>query len=550
MKSREMTFPVYQGRNFEMRKIVILLLCVLATLYLGACVAGDDVLPDPPDADTDASDTDDATDVITDDSESTEIDGSFADRAFGHFLGLLNIPRCSGNEQEISDYLVAFAKSHGLEVLQDESMNVLIRKPGSSGRENEPPVILQAHMDMVCEKNADSDHDFTTDAIIPVIDGDWISADGTTLGADNGAGLAMIMAVLESTDLSHPPIEAIITTNEEAGMTGAINFDFSLITGDRFINIDYMDETVFTVSSAGTYELKFLIPIEYEATAQNAEAYMLTISGLAGGHSGIDIDKVHANAIILMGFLLSELVEITDVHISNIEGGSSRNAIPRECRVVILVSENNEYLMKSLIEEKEEYFRSEYPDENDISITLEPVQAPQHVMSRESMQKMIDGILLIPNGVFAMSEHIQGLVQTSNNPGVIKRDGSNIVLTNYARSSDNDDQESLISIMEEVAIAIGAEIIITKGSPPWVFREDSPLREIMTGVYIEIFDREPIISAVHAGLECAIFADKMPSGDFISIGPDIENLHSPDERMSISSFNRVSEFLVRVLEEL
>ena len=463
----------------------------------------------------------------------------FANRAFGHFLELLKIPRGSGHEQEASDYLVAFAGQLGLEAIQDEFLNVLIRKPGSQGRENEPPVVLQAHMDIVWEKNEDVTHDFLTDPITPVIDGDWIRAAGTTLGADNGAGLAMIMAVLESADLSHPPIEALFTTREELDMGGAKGFDVSQLTGRRFINLDGEDEKIFMVSCSSTNYITITLPVMYETVPDGYHAYLLSVSGLTGGHSGVDIDKNRANANVLMAELLNGL---TGVYISGINGGSRRNAIPREAKAVLLITESQ---LDSVIHAIN---RIEHPGENNLTVTLEETVMPEVVMAARSAENLLDLILRTPNGVISMSPHIEGLVQTSNNLGVIETDGNRVILTNMLRSSALDEQESVIDVFEQLAEETGADILVDRSSPPWEFREDSPLRDVMTAIYINFFGREPVITAIHAGLECAVFTLGMPDGDFVAIGPDIFGAHSPDERMSISSFYRMCNFLAAVLE--
>ena len=467
--------------------------------------------------------------------------------AYTYFTELLKIPRCSGNEQAVSDYLVSFGQEHGLEVIQDSALNVMIRKPGSEGREDEPPVILQAHMDMVCQKTSDVEHDFLKDPIIPIIDGDWVKADRTTLGADDGGGLSIIMAILASDELSHPQVEAIFTTDEEVGMVGAKAFDLSVLKGSRFINLDSETEGVFTVSSASSVYIQIPISIETETSPEGLAAYKLMVKGLAGGHSGVDIDKGHANANILTANLLNLL---ENIRIASINGGSARNAIPRECEAIILFDESNFTQIEEIVKQAEADYKTVYLSDVDLTVTLEKTDAISMVMSSDSQERVIRGILEMPNGVYSMSPSIDGLVQTSNNLGIVETDEETVKLTNYLRSSSFDDENALIEKIKEHADSIGARAEIAKQYPVWEYREASPLREKLIMVFTDMYGYEPVIEAIHAGLECALFVEKMPDVDIIAIGMDIVGAHSPDERMSISSYDRTYDFLVRLLEEL
>ena len=474
---------------------------------------------------------------------------------FEFFEAVSHIPRTSGNEQAISDYLAGFGRSLGLEVLQDDALNVFIRKNGTAGREHEPPVILQAHMDMVGEKNASSPHNFLTDPLKLIVQGDRVTADGTTLGADNAAGIAYIMAVLASSDISHPPIEALITTDEESGMTGAVSFDVSLFNGRRFINLDSEDEGFFTVSSAASADVDITVPVETSNLPEGFVSYTLMVKGLTGGHSGSDIDKGLANANVLMGQLLQELGRAdgasgASVAVSSIDGGSLRNAIPRESTAVISFAGQNEQIVRSIIAAAESAFKSAYPNDSNLSITLEQTDMASGVLSASSLQRVLDCIERTPNGVLSMSPDIEGLVQTSNNLGVITTSANTVTMLNFPRSSSVVEQVQTQDSLRLLAGSIGAEAVVYNENPAWPFMPDSPMRDTMTEVYTSLYGTEPIIEAVHAGLECSIFAEKMPDCEFISIGPDIRAAHSPDEWMSLSSFNRVYEYLVKVLEEL
>ena len=474
-------------------------------------------------------------------------ENAIARDAYGYFCEILKIPRGSGNEKPLSDWLMAFANQHGLDAVQDELLNVLIKKPGGKGRENDPPVILQAHMDMVCEKNEGVKHDFLNDPIVFIINGDWIKAVGTTLGADNAGGLSLIMAVLASNSISHPPIEAMITAEEETTMRGALEFDSSRLSGKRFINLDSETEGVFMASSASTTDIHISIPVEYETAPEGLVAYKLMVRGLKGGHSGIDINKGRANANILAACLLSRLEK---VRVASIDGGSQKNAIPRECTVVISFEESDFAQIKTVLEQMARKLKSEYPLDEGLTITLQKTEPSKNLMSFDSQQTVISGILLAPNGVQSMNPHIEGLVQTSNNTGVVKTDGKAVALTCFFRSSSVAEHDVSIKVLKQIMENLGASVEIKDQSPPWEYKEKSPLRDTMTAVFRQFYGKDPEVAAIHAGLECAIFAKKIPEGDFISIGMDITGAHSPDEKMSISSFDRTGGYLVRVLDRL
>jgi len=473
-------------------------------------------------------------------------ENAIAKYAYQYFCEIIKIPHGSGNEKALSDYLTGFAKKRGLDAVQDQSLNILIRKHGSRGRENEPPVILQAHMDMVCEKNEGVKHDFLQDPVTLIVNDDWVKAVGTTLGADNAAGLSLIMAVLVSNS-SHPPIEAIITTEEETTMGGACGFDASRLSGKRFINLDSETEGVFTVSSASASDIHISIPVEYEPAPDGFAAFKLMVRGLTGGHSGIDINKGRANANVLAARLLSRLEK---VRVASIDGGSQKNAIPRECTVVISFDKGGFAQIKTVVEQMELELRDEYPFDEGLTITLQETEPSQNVLSFDSQQIAISGLLLTPDGVQSMSPHIDGLVQTSNNIGIVKTVGKAVELTAFFRSSDIAGRDIGINKLRWLMETLGAKVEVKDQSPPWEYKENSPLRDTMTAVFRDFYGKEPKTSAVHAGLECAIFAETIPEGDFISIGMDITGAHSPDEKMSISSFDRTGGFLVRVLGNL
>lgn len=470
--------------------------------------------------------------------------------AYDFFCEISKIPRGSGNERAISDYLAAFAKKNNWEVFQDTSFNVLIRKSGSKGRENEAPLILQAHMDMVCEKNEDTKHDFLKDPIVPYIDGDWVKTKGTTLGADNGSGVAMILAILASSNLSHPPLEMLMTTLEETGCVGAAKFDPSPLKGNRLINLDGAEEGLFVSSCAGGIVTDIAIPVKYENAKAGFSSYNLMIKSLTGGHSACDIDKGRANANILAARLLDKLFD-EGIRLVEIKGGAKMNAIPRECTAVISFEENRLDKIKSIAAQTEAAFKANYPSEKELRVTLEKTASSGSVMESDSQKRVINTILGIPCGVQSMSSNIKGLVQTSNNPGVITSSEDKVVLTTFLRSSNYAEMESVSGKITATANEFGAKVQKSEGFPIWEYKADSPLRETMCAVYEEMYGKAPVITGTHGGLECAIFAKNIPNSDLATIGgPDIRDMHSPDERMSLSSFNRTCNFLARVLEKL
>ncbi|MCL2048378.1 MAG: aminoacyl-histidine dipeptidase [Defluviitaleaceae bacterium] len=548
--------------------ITVMLLAVLALALFASCTKRNptndtpnetpstpiaDTTPDTPTTQTDTP-TETPTDTPTEPPEEIILtplpENNVAESAFEHFKELSKIPRASGNMQAISDYLADFAVQQGLEVVQDTALNIFIKKAGTTGRENEPPVILQAHMDMVAQKNQDVEHDFSTDPIIAVMEGDWVtSSKKTTLGADNGVGLSIILAILEATDISHPPIEAVITTDEEVGMTGAAAFDVSLLTGTRFINLDMEEEGVLTVSCAGSADVELSAPVEYMPLPDGFASYAVEVKGLVGGHSGVDIHRGRANANVLMAQALNRIG--AEFYLSSIDGGTARNAIPRECTAVIAFNEDDFDTVNSAIKQAEAAFLTIFAEygEDSMSISLVP-QDSGEVMTAESTARVLNTIMQIPNGVIYMSADIAGLVQTSSNLGVITTSADTVSMSIYPRSSVPSELDATLEQMQATAALLGVQMDVGTQTPPWPYKQDSPLRVKMVAVHRAMYGWEPSVEAVHAGLECALFSGKMPNADFISIGPNIEAGHSPDERFSYSSYVRFCEFLVRVLYEL
>ncbi|NLK65413.1 MAG: aminoacyl-histidine dipeptidase [Tissierellia bacterium] len=472
------------------------------------------------------------------------LEGLKPEKVFYYFEEISKIPRCSGKEKQISDYLYNFAKSRNLEVVQDEHLNVIIKKPASRGYENAPVVMLQAHMDMVCEKNEGVVHDFDKDPIkLRIVDG-YIYASDTTLGADNGIGVAMAMAVLDS-ELEHPSLEVLITTDEEKGMTGANKLDGSLFKSKYLLNLDSEEEGVFTAGCAGGSEVDFKIPVKFQNISGNA--YKISVKGLSGGHSGTDIHKEKGNANKILGRILYDF--INDVELFSIEGGSKTNAIPREANAIVTVKNLDKVSEK--LDKWNETLKNEYTfTEPNITVTLTDLNKEVFPLEKDIFKKAVALINLIPVGVLSKSTEID-LVISSNNLGVITSDDKYIKLFNHPRSSvETLLTKDFIPAMEQLASILGIEC--EKGSyyPGWEYAKESKIRDICIEVYRDMFKKEPVVSAIHAGLECGLLMDKIPGLDAISMGPDAYDAHSPNEHVSINSVGNLYKLLCEILKRI
>lgn len=471
-------------------------------------------------------------------------------KVFYYFEQISKIPRGSGNEKQVSDYLVNFAKEHNLEYVQDDTLNVVIKKNASKGYENAPSIIIQGHMDMVCEKNGDKIHDFEKDPITLLIDGDYIKADNTTLGADNGIAVAYNLALLDDDNIEHPSIEAVFTSDEEVGMNGAYALDTTKLNSKILINIDSEEEGKLLTSCAGGAKATMNIPIKFEAAPKDKVAYTIKIKDLKGGHSGSDIDKQRANAIKLIARVLNNLKGI-DLNLVNISGGAKDNAIPREAEATILINEQSKHSLEDILNKLEQIFKNEFKVSDPyISIILQKAQMPNTVFDLNSAKKVIDTLLLIPNGILAMSLDIKGLVESSNNIGVLKTLDNKVSLSCAIRSSVSTRKEEIKNQIQCLADLVEADLIVKGEYPAWEFDPNSKIRQIFIKVYKDMYNKEAQIEAIHAGLECGLFAKKMQGVDMISFGPDMENVHTPDEKLNISSVARTWDYLKAVLKEL
>lgn len=471
---------------------------------------------------------------------------------FSFFEDLTQIPRCSGNEKRVSDYLVDFARKRKLEVIQDEALNVIIKKPGTKGYENAPVVILQGHMDMVCEKNNDTEHDFSSEPLKLRIEDDLVMATGTTLGADNGIAVAYALAILDSDTISHPPLEVLITTEEETGMGGANNLDPNNLKGKILINMDSEEEGTLLVSCAGGIKSRISIPIEWDKPLEDLVQYELRVRGLKGGHSGIDINKERGNSNKILGRIIYNLSQNKPIYLAQINGGAKMNAIPRESDAVVLVSSKDKESFENEIKEWNKIIRHELKAvDPDVTVELNMSSSNyDRIFSKETMEKVITALVLIPNGVQTMSMEIQGLVQSSTNLGVVTTKENEVILENAIRSSVRTLKLDVVRKLEALAKLINANIVNDGDYPAWEYREDSYIRQVFVNCYKKIHGKEPKITAIHAGLECGLFDETLDNVDMISLGPNMSDVHTPNERLSISSTRRVWEYLLEVLKEI
>ena len=465
---------------------------------------------------------------------------------FKFFLDLTKIPRGSGNTKAVSDYCVEFAKSRNLWYNQDSFNNVIIKKDASEGYENYAPVILQGHLDMVCEKNTDCSIDFEKDALNIETDGEFIFAKGTTLGADDGIAIAYALAILDSDNLEHPPLEVVLTSDEETGMDGAMALDASLLTAKTLLNIDSEQEGIFTVSCAGGLNVTGELKVDF--TKESKSGFEITISGLMGGHSGVEIDKKRANANIIAGRLLEKLCETENIRLSSINGGLKHNAIPSECNVTIACDND----IESIISKFEKSVKEEYSlaDPN-LEIKAKGFTNKTIFIASFDETKNIASLLAnMPDGIYTMSEDIEGLVKTSSNLGILETNKNGLFMLSSVRSSDEAEKESYSEIIKNHMVS--HKIIAQKGEeyPAWEYLQNSPLRTTLCKVFEEMYQKAPVTEAIHAGLECGIFCGKIPGLDCVSFGPDIFDIHTPKERLSIKSTERTWKFLIKVLANL
>ena len=468
-------------------------------------------------------------------------------KVFYYFEEICKIPHGSGNIIEISSYLVNFAKVRGLFYIQDDVKNVIIIKEASIGYETQPPIIIQGHMDMVAVKKLDCNIDMETDGLQLVIDGDRIYAEGTSLGGDDGIAVAYALALLDDDTLLHPRLEVVLTVDEETGMDGARLIDLSMLKGSRMLNIDSDEEGIFWTSCAGGMKVTTHLPLTF--TEQKGIVYELTVTGLQGGHSGAEIHKERGNSNCLMARILYQLTTNTGLKIVELEGGLADNAIPRETKAVVLISEKEEVLFKSVLEQVTKEIRDELvTKDRECKVLITPMGNRQYsCVDERQTAKCAQYLYSLPNGVQSMSTDIEGLVETSLNLGILTLRKEGLYIEYSIRSSIESAKYALVSKVEAVTALAGGESTVTGDYPGWQFRVNSPLREKMIEVYHKMYGKEPKVEAIHAGLECGLLGSKIKDLDCVSLGPNMRNIHTTEEYLSISSAARVWEFLVNLL---
>ena len=468
-----------------------------------------------------------------------------------YFKKISEIPRCSLNEREISDYLVKFAKENNFEVYQDDLLNVIIKKEATKGYENASTVILQGHMDMVCEKNEDVIHDFTKDPIELIVNGDYMSAKGTTLGADNGIAVAFCLAILSSKNIPHPAIEVLITSREEIGLLGANAVDGTRLNGKILINIDAEEEGVLFTSCAGGIRSAVKIPITYE-NVLNDNFYEIKITGLKGGHSGMEIDKNRANSNKLLGRVLKKLSEIDSFRIAEVSGGMKVNAIPREAMAKVIFDSEKIQKIEYEINNINKTFRNEFhSSDSDISIKLIKINNTLNkIFSNETQNKLISLFTLMPSGVKSMSSNIEGLVESSTNLGIVRTDEEFIIFNSSTRSSVGSLKTKIIDEISKLSEILNLEMETFASYPEWEYKEKSYIRDLFVETYSEMYHNKPVITAIHAGLECGILSEKIENSDMIAFGPNIYDVHTPNEKISISSTENTWNYFCEILKRI
>ena len=464
---------------------------------------------------------------------------------FSYFEKLCSIPHGSGNTKKISDYLVSFAREHGIDYEQDELNNILMFQEGTAGYEDHEPVILQGHMDMVCEKDADCPIDMDTQGLDVTHDGEYIFAKGTTLGGDNGIAVAYALALLADKSIPHPPLEVIITVDEETGMDGAAGIDLSRLKGRTLLNMDSEDEGVFTVSCAGGARGTICLPTERRVVY--GPCVRLTVEGLQGGHSGVEIHKNRANANKVMGQLLERVSAKMPICITKLQGGAKDNAIPRSCTATLVALGMHPEQINEIADTLEKEIRAQY-DEPGAIIRGDDVDAMGgNALTTECSKKVIQLLNAVPNGVQIWSQDIEGLVQTSLNLGVMTLD-QNLTLTFAVRSSVNQEKRELLDKLQVLAEDAGGSYSEMGDYPAWEYKKDSKLRETMVRIFREKYGKEPEVVAIHAGLECGLLSEKLPGLDCVSIGPNMKDIHTSREKLDIASTERPWDFLLEILK--
>ncbi|HPA13824.1 MAG TPA: aminoacyl-histidine dipeptidase [Desulfobacterales bacterium] len=468
------------------------------------------------------------------------------------FHKISGIPRCSTNEERIGQWLEQWGKNNGFTVRKDHAGNLVINIPATPGSEDKPGIVLQGHMDMVCEKTPDSDHDFSKDPIRIIHEGDWLKADKTTLGADNGIAIGIALAIAADDTIAHPTLELLFTVDEESGLTGANRMESGFIHGRILINIDSEDEGVFTVGCAGGEEIRILLPLNFSSIPDGFKFYELTAHGIRGGHSGIDIHKNRANANKILARALDLAIHSLPIRLVSFKGGKAHNAIPREAEAVIACDPAQFPLLQDGIRKFEQTAREEYAlTERTLAFSLSETKAGAfdgRVLTPQDTRRVFDLLLALPDGVSRMSPEIEGLVETSNNLATVEIKENFLSILSSQRSCVPSRLKEIGSKIKAIASLAGAAAKSGNAYPPWQPEMTSPLLKRCEKTYQQLFNRNPEVKIIHAGLECGIIGSKYPGMDMISIGPTIKNPHSPDEKLFIPSIAPVRNFIAELLE--
>ena len=468
---------------------------------------------------------------------------------FSYFSEICRIPRPSKHEEKIIEYLLDFGAKHNLPTKRDAAGNVLISKAATAGMENRPTVILQSHIDMVCEKNSDIVHDFMKDAIQPYIDGEWIKARGTTLGADDGIGVAAALALLASNDISHGAIECLFTVDEETGLSGAFALQSGFLNGNILLNLDSEDEGELFIGCAGGIDTTAIFNYSLENTPTEVSAFTISVSGLTGGHSGDDINKGYANSNKLLTRFLWQAQQKFGMRLVSFNGGNLRNAIPREATATFVIPQKHADALQQLFAQHAEDCKHEFIfTEPNISQTLTATETPEKVIDLTTQKHLLNALYACPHGVIAMSRAIENLVETSTNLASVKFvENNKILVTTSQRSSIESAKYDIARMVETVFAEAGAEVSHGDGYPGWAPNPNSAILKVSVEAYKKLFNTEPKVKAIHAGLECGLFLEKYPDLDMVSFGPTLRGVHSPDERLEIPTVQKFWDLIIEIL---
>lgn len=468
-----------------------------------------------------------------------------------NFYSLTQIPRPSKKEEQVRAFLKKFGEDLGLTTIVDEIGNVIIKKPATEGMENRMGIILQGHMDMVPQKNSDTVHDFEKDPIDAYVDGEWVTAKGTTLGADNGMGVAASLAILESKDIPHGPLEVLITMDEETGMTGAINLKPGVLDGDILLNLDSEDEGELYIGCAGGIDTSGIFNYKEESVPDGMAAFKITVKGLKGGHSGLDINLGRGNANKIMNALLLTASDKYGLRLASIEGGNLRNAIPREAFATAVVPEDKKADFETFVKEFEAIVQDEFAEaDGGVKVFSENTDMPANVIELAAQKNLFSAVAGCPNGMITMSKSVKGIVETSSNLAIVKSDGKTIVIHTLNRSLDDSERDKLATEIRTVFDAAGGKASSVGAYPGWKPNPDSTILKEMKEIYNNKFGKVPEVKVIHAGLECGILGSAYPNWDMISFGPTIRHPHSPDEKVNIATVVLFFDFLVETLKHV